>query len=264
MRFLLFLLLSTSLLILAQSCKKECHDPANPDCDNYDPCFGKEKPNADFTIYEVVGGKPFETDEIWHINKVRCIAKQDFDSYEWVVGDHVDTFRTKSFELGGFPEGKTFNVRLIGKRQPNTNCFAGDDGIDTVYKTFKVTAHDSLLPIYGVYEGAYSSYPDKKITSTIGYLTMPDSPTWKVWDYYITNIPVEGTRISMITSLGATAFYLSGVGVGDGPVSGYRMIGYIYLSPDKKTLKGEYSHWDTASRYPNFVRINGSFTGTRK
>jgi hypothetical protein len=263
MRILLFILTGISLLA-AQSCKKECHDPSNPDCENYDPCYGKNRTSADFTINEIVGGKPFETDEIWHINKVRCIAKQDFDSYEWVVGDHVDTFSTKGFELGGFPEGQTFKVRLIGKRQPNTHCFADDDGIDTVIKFFKVTAHDSLLPIFGTYEGTYGQYPDKKITVEVGRLTMPDVPTWRVYDTYFTNIPVEGTRVSKITSLGATAFYLDNLGFDDGPVGGYAMMGYIYLSPDKKTLKGEYTHWDTTGLYNQFVRISGSYTGTRK
>ncbi len=261
MRFLLLSLICITLLS-TQSCKKECHDPTNPDCENYDPCFGKEKTNADFTISEVVGGRAFETDEVWRNSYVQFTAKQEFDSYQWVIGTHEDTFYTKSCGLSGFPEGATIKVRLVGKRQPYTGCFSGDDGIDTVYKTFKVTASDSVRPIYGEYEGYFSNYPNHKVTVNVWRDMIPDVPTWKTKTYF-TNIPVEGIEVRELFAIGSTAIYLNGIG-DDGPNGGYRMQGHVYLLPDKKTLKAEYSHWDTATRYPNLVRINGSFTGTRK
>lgn len=262
MRFLLLVLI-TLVLLGTQSCKKECHDPSNPDCENYDQCFGKEKTNADFTISEVVGGRAFETDEVWRNSYVQFTAKQDFDSYQWVIGTHKDTFYTKSCGLSGFPEGQTIQVRLVGKRKPNTDCFAGDDGIDTVYKTFKVTASDSLLQIYGEYDGYYSNDPNHKVTVKVWRNMIPDSPTWRPKAYF-TNIPVEGITVSEIAGIGSTAFRINAEGIDDGPKGGYAMNGFVYLLPDKKTLKAEYSHWDTATHYPNFVRINGSFTGTRK
>lgn len=261
MRFLLFIITCLGIVLMAQSCKKECQDKSNPDCENYDPCYGKAKTSADFTISEVVGGRAFETDEVWRNSYVQFTAKQDFESYQWVIGTHKDTFYTKSCGLSGFPEGQSFQVRLIGKKKPNTDCFPTDDGIDTVYKTFKVTAHDSLRPIYGEYEGYFSNYPDHKVIVKVGRDMIPDFPTWKTKSYF-TNIPAEGCWVDDITPA-STAWSVNGMS--DGPFSGgYRMIGYVYLLPDKKTLKAEYTHWDTATRYPNFVRINGSFTGTRK
>lgn len=263
MRFVLLVLISVSLLI-TQSCKRECHDPANPDCENYNPCFGKEKTSADFTISEVVGGRAFETDEVWRLSYVQFTARQEFDSYQWVIGTHKDTFYTKTCGLSGFPEGATIKVRLVGKRQPQTGCFAGDDGIDTVYKTFKVTAHDSILPIFGEYEGYYDAYPDKKVTVRVWREMVPDMPTWSMNSESITNIPVQGGAMSIFTSLGSTAFFMDNEGVDSGPNGGYAMKGYVYLLPDRKTLKAEYTHWDTATRFPNYVRIKGGFTGTRK
>ena len=37
-------------LLALQSCKEECpcDDPTNPNCDNYDPCYGKKPITADF------------------------------------------------------------------------------------------------------------------------------------------------------------------------------------------------------------------------
>lgn len=263
MRFLLLIIACLGIVLMAESCKKECHDKSNPDCENYDPCYGKEKTNADFTIEEMVAGRGFETDEIHRNSKVRFNAIQEFESYEWIVGNHVDTFRTKNFVLGGFPEGQSFTVRLIGKRKPNTRCFPDDSGIDTVFKTFKVTANDSLLPIYGQYEGYYDKYPDKKVTVNVWRTTRLFGSIWEVDDTYFLNLPVEGAEVHNIFTIGASAWYVNIIG-DDGKYSGYKFQGYVCLLPDKKTLKAEYSHWDTASRYPNLVRINGSFTGTRK
>ena len=44
--------LSLVALLALGSCKKEkpCQDPSNPDCENYDPCYGKKAPSADFII----------------------------------------------------------------------------------------------------------------------------------------------------------------------------------------------------------------------
>lgn len=262
MRFLLLVLFSVTLLI-AQSCKRECHDPANPDCENYDPCFGKEKTSADFTISEVVSGFANETDEVFRMSYVQFESKQDFDSYEWVIGNHPDTFRTKKCGLQSFPEGGTITVRFIGKKQPNRTCFPEDDGIDTVYKSFKVSAADSLIPILGEYEGYYDAYPNQKVTVKVFRKFVLDGQNQPSAEWGIINIPVtnvNGVREQL--TLGASVWRINGDD--DGPYSGYRMKGYIYLSPDKKTLTATYNHWDTASRYPNFVRINGGFKGTRK
>lgn len=263
MRFLLFLLTSLLLAIAVQSCKKECHDHTNPKCENYNPCFGKFPALADFTISEVVSGFPNETEEVFRMSYVQFSAKQEFESYQWVIGNHNDTFYTRTCGLKDFPEGETITVRLVGKRKPNTDCFPNDDGIDTVYKTFKVTAGDSLMPIVGEYEGYYEGNPNKKVTVKVLCTKKLDGQNIEYWDFSIQNIPVESVmELSDGITLGSSVWRIrSG---DDGPVGGYRMEGYIYLLPDKKTLVATYNHWDTASHYPNFVRINGGFRGTRK
>lgn len=262
MRFLLLILIISGLLTV-QSCKKECHDKSNPDCENYDPCYGKSRTSADFTISEVVSGFPNETGEVWHNSYVQFTSKQDFDSYQWVIGTNKDTFYTKTCGLRDFPEGQTIQVRLIGKRTPNTKCFPDDDGIDTVYKSFKVTAGDSLLPILGEYEGYYDGYPNNKVTVKVLCTKKLDGQNIEYLDFSIVNIPVENfEEVTDIYGLGSSVWRINSDD--DGAHGGYRMQGYIYLSPDKNTLKATYNHWDTATHYPNFVRISGGFTGTRK
>ena len=42
-------------LVFMNACKHDCipcEDPTNPDCSNYDPCYGKHRVTADFYIYE--------------------------------------------------------------------------------------------------------------------------------------------------------------------------------------------------------------------
>ncbi len=49
------LYLSLALLVLIPGCKCSCDDPTDPDCKNYDPCYGADPPlTADFEMYEYV------------------------------------------------------------------------------------------------------------------------------------------------------------------------------------------------------------------
>ena len=58
----LFLLLSIIMLI-SFSCEKDCNDPINPDCGNYDPCLGIAQPDADFGFYKK------------YSKKLRCVVE---------------------------------------------------------------------------------------------------------------------------------------------------------------------------------------------
>jgi hypothetical protein len=59
-----FLILSLTLLCMLGGCrKKQCHDPKNPECENYDPCFGKKRINANFRVRP--GDNGFPPPEEW-------------------------------------------------------------------------------------------------------------------------------------------------------------------------------------------------------
>lgn len=57
-------LLTLSLLLITASCKDEpdnkCYDASNPDCENYNPCFGTSPVSADFVMSERLGLIPPE------------------------------------------------------------------------------------------------------------------------------------------------------------------------------------------------------------
>jgi hypothetical protein len=176
-----YLCLSLLLLMigLGIQCKKKCSDPSNPDCGNYDPCFGKQPAHADFKIEEFVGSQWFETDSVnGRVNTIRFTATQAAESYTWLLGSEV--IHEKSFTRTGFPANRWISITLIVQKAPEQSCFPKDDGIDTLVKKMYVWHNevdwDSTysyirlvhpFPVYGTYYGALKSNPNLKFNATV-------------------------------------------------------------------------------------------------
>lgn len=58
------IIIITILLLSLQSCKDCCEDPTNPDCENYDPYYGKHKTSAHFIIEESLRDYWIECDTV--------------------------------------------------------------------------------------------------------------------------------------------------------------------------------------------------------
>jgi len=165
-------LLTMVALFSASSCKEECHDPANPECENYDACYGKTPLEADFTIEEVVragsGGALGQTDTSYVSDTIvsspnqgvsaRFTAAGNYNTYHWQIGTDPTVFTTKSFKQF-FPNPVTVWVTLIATRTPDTFCFPNDDGIDTIRKRLVVVPRSQSL-IFGNYMGSSTQKPD--------------------------------------------------------------------------------------------------------
>ena len=169
-------LLLFAVLITAACCKDKCSDPANPDCGNYDACYGKKSTSAAFTIEEQVSERFFETDTVGGNNLVRFTANEEADSYMWYLGSEIIT--TKSFLRKGFPRNQTLTVTLVVKRTPNTTCFPSDKGVDSVTRSFYVWPEvfnfnttpitvTTYYPIYGTYNGSLKSNPSVNFNTTL-------------------------------------------------------------------------------------------------
>lgn len=115
------------------------------------------------------------------VNSYRPIyftALQEADEYEWKVGADTTIYRTRSFQLQ-FPQavGKV-EIRLIVKKKPDSTCFPGDDGVDTVvHRIFVGTNAHS--PLNGIYEGYNVSDPQQKFQVVID-LTGPFNPNFGI------------------------------------------------------------------------------------
>lgn len=106
---MLCLCLLTLLAGLGSCRKKQCQDPQNPECENYDPCYGKKRINANFRVRP--GDNGFPPPEEW-CDLVPCdtlrASSARFDmplnnpsnsTYTWQVGSEPTTRTGKFIEV---------------------------------------------------------------------------------------------------------------------------------------------------------------------
>ena len=108
----LFGLMLVSFGTSTWNCKKEkpsCQDPTNPDCENYDPCYGKKTINTFFKVRE--GDNGFKPPEEWcqlipcdtfNTSSVRFDAPDGNpanSTYEWQIGTEATPRTGKAFEI---------------------------------------------------------------------------------------------------------------------------------------------------------------------
>lgn len=171
-----------SSLLMTDACKKKCYDKLNPDCENYDPCYGKTVTKSQFKIEQYLG--EWENEPIWieadtvyatgNTNPIRFTATCDADSFIWKIG--ANTYYSKSFTLNFFPYDSKIPITLVVvNKNPNTACFPKDNGRDTLTRVMYTWKEESYWdnnnkkyifnnphPIMGYYEGYFSSNPTVK------------------------------------------------------------------------------------------------------
>ncbi|MFN9303631.1 MAG: hypothetical protein ACK6DA_12750 [Candidatus Kapaibacterium sp.] len=133
-----------------------------------DPCAGKLRTSADFTIKEILSDTVwFFTDTVFPNNSIEFEAIQNSDEYVWKVGDDERTWTTKKFRLNFIGFIGTLPIHLIVKNNSvDTLCNPGDDGIDTVTKYLTVVGRESLA-ILGSYKGYNLDNPSDTFTVTV-------------------------------------------------------------------------------------------------
>lgn len=169
MRLPLLLILCFSLLFVT-NCKpdkKDCFDPSNPQCKNYDPCYGQKPVKAEIELTQRYS--PFGTGEIttkyspegdvFPNTQIRFHCPLEGAKYTWTLGAETITSRTfeRMFDLFTVPFGE-YSVRLVVEKTPNKNCFPYDDGIDTFVKKFRIVPVCSLATM-GLFKGKWDNLP---------------------------------------------------------------------------------------------------------
>jgi hypothetical protein len=157
LKFLILLLGFAGLLTL-QSCKEDecpepCQDPTNPDCENYDPCYGKVPLKASFRITQRTGGgvnytyadtfpngeSYFQESAIFSRSGLFHFLADTIPgaTYTWYLGSEVfNTWAfTRSISMDQEPGGR-FEVKLVVEREPDLDCFPDDVGKDSLTKVF--------------------------------------------------------------------------------------------------------------------------------
>jgi hypothetical protein len=105
-----FYYLMIFLFVAVTGCKEDdedqCCDPTNPECVNYDPCFGNE-PTAAFKMRGTSVGFPVSEnlvaewcDTIFNSGVEFMATMEDADVYEWYIGTETEPRFGRSFKLG--------------------------------------------------------------------------------------------------------------------------------------------------------------------
>ena len=149
----------------AQECPTQCDDPSNPECPNYDPCFGENPVTAEFRMFdEIFTAGPeantwYEDDVIWD-GRIKFQAVEKNAYYKWYLGDQVvegygDSVvirNTVHLDPGFYP------AALVVEKEPNTSCFPQDSGRDSTFRFFQVKNVCDLL-IMNKFKGVYEHNP---------------------------------------------------------------------------------------------------------
>lgn len=205
-----YFLLSTLLLMLAQGCKKEedepCCDASNPECANYDPCFGrKDAVSADFKtevrIYRsLTNPSTLESDTFFAPYRIYFVASEsNSDSYEWKIGSEPRVFIDKEFFLSFDCPNILYQdifIRLITERLSDSNCTSQNKLRDTLTKMIYFVK-EIESPVFGEYRGYLKHDPSKLFNVKFIYKSAvsnpnPDPCSGNLWSRNIYNLANEG------------------------------------------------------------------------
>lgn len=164
------------MVIVLSACKPdECHDRSDPDCENYDPFYGKSPFSTAFTISEQLGyGSPnneiYTEDNLVVGRKLKfSVVDKNASSYTWYLG--TDTFQyltEKVLPIGIDLEYGTYYAALVLEKEPNLICFPNDAGSDSVYKKFTYIHWCDALFV-GTYLGAWANVPNDSAEVSIQF-----------------------------------------------------------------------------------------------
>lgn len=165
------------IILCLISCKKECCDRNNPECDNYAPCYNFKEANADFTINELlqVGNDTLEseTDTILNINGVLLKPKYPNQKITWILGN--EQLEQKTLYRTNVPIG-SIDVTMIAEID-STPCAVNKKTKDTVHKRFFVqymsdsdTTSIMRLRLFGTWQGYNTDDPGNQFKLSFGYI----------------------------------------------------------------------------------------------
>lgn len=178
------LLLLSICVIIISSCDEDCEDITNPECPNFDPCYGViDVPQATIEVGNALSLWPSEPDVLFQGDTLLyggVYFKTNIANairYEWKVGTDNRTWDTKEFQLNFSDDDSTIlrynpiEVRLIVEYE-TSDCFPENNGIDTVYKTIHFRAYwENQI------EGTWEGYLDDN-TNNIYQMTLDIKPSF--------------------------------------------------------------------------------------
>ena len=159
--------LMSVLLISLVNCHKNCNDPTNPACPDYNPCSKVHSLSADFIIQEYTGnGSPSSSDTSWHYYPTDTVytpyarftySDTTVDSVRWTIG--AGSYTSRSFALDFTSIRPTPVPVTLTVYKHRNSCYPTDDTVKTLTKMLYFT--DSCYAV-----GSYHGYFDNNTSDT--------------------------------------------------------------------------------------------------
>lgn len=153
-------------LVVVASCKKDpCCDVTNPECPNYDPCYGKKLPTARFEMLEGFNyrGSHSWADHVFKGFSISFISEKEEPSCQhiWYIGQ--DTFHTvnpPSLSFEDVSRPADIDITHVIKYEPNLRCFPNDDGYDSITETLHLINRWDEFQTIGTFRGVLDNDVD--------------------------------------------------------------------------------------------------------
>ena len=230
---------------------RDCDDPTNIDCSNYDLCFGEFEANAEFGVYRKRIGTDttfwFDDptdDTIYSTSTVALVffkSKYTMDSVKWKVGLDPTIYTDSIFAVNFPTDAALIDVTQIAYHEPKDGCFVENDGIDTVKHSVYFKKIDSIQqhPLCCNFIGALVDNPN-------------DTFVVKLFDPAVSRGIVLPDVGAYYISVSSTTF------VGNIKNFAHEPELFGKLQPDRKTLIIDYSFLKNGSR------IEKQFVGVKQ
>lgn len=166
-----------------------CHDPSNPDCENYDPCFKSKRINSNFRVRP--GDNGFKPPEAWcdlllcdtfNSSSVRFdvpVNNPNNSSYSWQIGSEANPRKRIGFEVDfrDYLDAGNWETHIpitLTIRTPMNHCMTNME--DTLIKVtrklfFTKKRHHPFFNDSGksILEGYLLENPEEKFTIRTDY-----------------------------------------------------------------------------------------------
>jgi hypothetical protein len=176
--------LAVGMVFVMSGCK-DCDDPSDPDCGNYDPCFGKYPDKLEIEMYcSDVLVEPYRSSHFHKTERNEFISPRtfqfkvnyDYDSVVWSFSGSNQTWTNKELELrfssndSKNPLTGDFTATFVGYRPTDPLCKGEKDrGIDTLTRSFTLVDWRKSR-ILGHYRGLNNGETD-----SVDFFIFPDT-----------------------------------------------------------------------------------------
>ncbi len=154
---------AVGLILMFSACGPDddntCCDPTNPECPNYDACYGVEEPDAGFTMEEFLitnDGLVSAGDDSIFFNDIFFTANFQGDSitHKWYLGSEVIEEASFNRTHGTIPSSQrpTFiTISHVIKYPMNHECYLRPTGIDSVSRTYRLIKYWNEFATLGTF-----------------------------------------------------------------------------------------------------------------